>query len=91
MARIRWTADARVRYRTLIDHISKHNPSASKKIAARIRHVLEHAAQRPLMFRMGRVPGTREAVAHPNYIVVYRVEATTILVVAVLHARQIYP
>jgi plasmid stabilization system protein ParE len=59
-----------VRYRTLIDHISDHNPSASKKIAARIRHVLEHAAQRPLMFR---------------------VEATTILVVAVLHARQIYP
>jgi toxin ParE1/3/4 len=36
------------------------------------------------------VPGTREAVVHPNYILVYRV-GECIEVLAVLHARQQYP
>jgi toxin ParE1/3/4 len=43
------------------------------------------------MYRAGRVAGTREAVLHPNYILVYRVATDTIEVVRVLHARQRYP
>ena len=43
------------------------------------------------MFRMGRVEGTREIVARPNYIVVYRVLADMTLVSGVVHARQQYP
>jgi plasmid stabilization system protein ParE len=43
------------------------------------------------MFRLGRVDGTREIVAHPNYIVVYRVVADRIEVTAVVHARRQYP
>jgi len=35
-------------------------------------------------------PGTREAIVHPNYILVYRV-GETIDILAVLHARQQYP
>ena len=49
------------------------------------------AAEHPYLYRTGRVPGTREIVAHPNYIVVYRVTAERIEVVRVLHARQEYP
>jgi plasmid stabilization system protein ParE len=37
------------------------------------------------------VPGTREIIAHPNYIVIYQVMAERIEVVSVLHARQEYP
>jgi toxin ParE1/3/4 len=40
---------------------------------------------------VGDVPGTREIVAHPNYIVVYRVAVSHIDIVNVLHARQEYP
>lgn len=87
MKRIRWTADARRTYRNAIDHISDHNALASKELAARVRRVLGLASERPFMFR----PGTREASAHPNYVVVYRVEATTIVVVAFIHARRRYP
>lgn len=49
------------------------------------------AAEHPYLFPSGRVPGTREIVAHPNYIVVYRVAADRIEVLTVLHARQNYP
>jgi len=49
------------------------------------------AAEHPYLFRAGREPGTREIVAHPNYIVVYRVTISTIEVVSVIHTRQLYP
>ncbi len=45
----------------------------------------------PWLFRPGRVEGTRELVAHPNYIIVYRVTDDAIEIVSVLHARQQYP
>ncbi|MFA5663199.1 type II toxin-antitoxin system RelE/ParE family toxin [Castellaniella sp.] len=35
--------------------------------------------------------GTREIVAHPNYIIVYEVRVDHIEVMAVLHTRQEYP
>jgi toxin ParE1/3/4 len=38
-----------------------------------------------------RVPGCREIVAHPNYVILYRVAAVCIEVVNVVHARQQYP
>ncbi len=43
------------------------------------------------MHRTGRLPGTREAVVHPNYILVYRVGSDVVEVVNVLHSRQQYP
>ena len=39
---------------------------------------------------LGRVLGTREIVAHPNYVIVYRVEIDRVRVINVLHARQHY-
>jgi toxin ParE1/3/4 len=42
------------------------------------------------MHRPGRDPGTREAVVHPNYLIIYRV-GDVIEILAVLHARQQYP
>lgn len=43
------------------------------------------------MCRSGRVPGTREAVVHPNYILIYRVTADAVEIVRLVHARQQYP
>ena len=43
------------------------------------------------MFRKGRRPNTREAVAHPNYILVYRVGADAVQILGIVHTRQQYP
>ena len=45
----------------------------------------------PHLYRPGRVPGTREAVVHPNYVMVYRIEGETITILRVLHAAQRWP
>jgi len=42
------------------------------------------------LYRFGRMPGTREIVVRPNYLVIYRV-TDQIDILAVLHARQKFP
>jgi len=37
------------------------------------------------------VPGTREIVAHPSYIVVYRVWDDRVEITNVIHAQRRYP
>ena len=49
------------------------------------------AVEHPYLFRNERVPGTQEIVAHPNYLLVYKVGDGFLEVVRVLHARQQYP
>jgi plasmid stabilization system protein ParE len=41
--------------------------------------------------KRGRVKGTFELVAHPNYIVILEEDATTVVVLNVVHARQKWP
>ncbi|WP_353747698.1 type II toxin-antitoxin system RelE/ParE family toxin, partial [Shigella sp. FJ200801] len=38
-----------------------------------------------------RVLGLREIVTHPNYIILYRVTASSIEVVNIVHSRRQYP
>lgn len=41
--------------------------------------------------RLGRVPGTLELVAHPNYIVLLQQTDTTVTALAVMHVARQYP
>ncbi|MFM2041904.1 MAG: hypothetical protein RLY86_480 [Pseudomonadota bacterium] len=75
----------------ITDFVMERSVTAALKLAERIENSVLPAADHPYLFRPGRIAGTREIVAHPNYIVVYRVEANFILVVSVIHARQQYP
>lgn len=91
MLAIVWRARARRSLVGIVRHIAEHNPTAARLIKTQIEQSVLPAAEHPYLFRGGRVPGTREIVAHPNYIVVYRVTTDRIEVVHVLHARQQYP
>ncbi len=91
MLPIVWRARARDSLEGIIRHIAERNPIAARRLKAVIEESVVPVAEHPYLFRAGRVPGTREVVAHPNYVVVYRVGADRIEVVHVLHARQKYP
>ncbi|WP_349356840.1 type II toxin-antitoxin system RelE/ParE family toxin [Sphingobium nicotianae] len=85
-----WRPEALDDLECIIDFIEARNPSAAERLGGAIRQTSERLADHPYMHRSGRVPGTREAIVHPNYLIVYRV-AEAIEILAVLHARQQYP
>ncbi|HKT67879.1 MAG TPA: type II toxin-antitoxin system RelE/ParE family toxin [Terriglobales bacterium] len=91
MLPIFWRASARDDLTSIISYIAERNPTAAADLLAQLEAAILPAAEHPYLYRLGRVPGTREVVVHPNYILVYRVGADSIEVVNVLHARQEYP
>ena len=91
MLPIRWTVEALDDLDQLTDYIAEFNPWAAKRMFEVIESAVIPASLTPFLFRTGRESGTREIVAHPNYLVVYRVMDGWIEVVNVVHARQRYP
>jgi toxin ParE1/3/4 len=75
----------------IVAFVAPRDFSAAVRLHDRIEQSILPTASHPYMFRSGRVEGTREIVAHPNYVVVYRVLSEMILVTAVVHARREYP
>lgn len=90
MLPIVWRATARDDLLQIIRYIANEDPKAARQLKERLESVVLPLAEHPYL-RFGRVPGTRELIAHPNYILVYRVAADAVEVVNVLHARQQYP
>ncbi|KEZ16773.1 Addiction module toxin, RelE/StbE family protein [Sphingobium yanoikuyae] len=74
----------------IVDFIEAQTPAAAERIGNAIRHVAERLPDHPYLYRSGRVPGTREALVTPNYVIVYRV-TDIIEILAVRHTRQQYP
>lgn len=91
MLPIVWRATARDDLLQIIRYIANEDPNAARQLKERLESVVLPLAEHPYLYRFGRVPGTRELIAHPNYILVYRVAADAVEVVNVLHARQQYP
>ena len=76
--------------RAQLSEILEYNLVAASELYKNIEAAISALPQHPYLYRFGRVPGTREIVVHPNYLVVYRV-TNRIEIVTVLHARQEYP
>ncbi|MFT4193580.1 type II toxin-antitoxin system RelE/ParE family toxin [Ottowia sp.] len=91
MLSIVWTDEARVDLLEIVSYVAERNPAAAVQLGRTIEESVWPLPAHPYLFRSGRMPGTREIVAHRNYIVVYRVELTSIEVLRVLHVRQEYP
>ena len=91
MNRVVWAEDARSDLREILAFIAARNPDASENMRVLLESAAERLAEFPSAWRPGRQPETREAVVHPNYILVYRVEASRIRIVNVLHSARRYP
>jgi len=92
MLQIVWRASARSDLAEIVRYVAHVNPSAAR----RLRHVLMESvlplSEHPYLYRQSQtLPAVREIVAHPNYIVYYRVTATCIEVVSVVHTRREFP
>jgi len=86
-----WSEAALEQADALLEYIAQDSVSAADNLWERLQSATAPLAEHPNLFRPGRRPGTRELVAHPNYILVHRVLDETVEIVAVLHTRQEYP
>lgn len=74
-----------------MDHIAEDNPAAAVELDEDFEAHAERARQEPVLYRPGRVKGTREIVVRPNYVMVYKVQPSSVVILRVLHAAQKWP
>lgn len=86
-----WSTRARRDFGVILAYIRTQSPRGAASIRNLVQSSVERLPAYPLIHREGRVPGTREAVVHPNYLYVYQVRAADIRILRVVHARQTYP
>lgn len=86
-----WTPEAIQDRDEIYDYIDADNPAAALALdelfAEKAGRLLDH----PDLGRSGRIAGTRELVAHRNYILVYDLIGDLVRVLRVLHAAKQWP
>jgi len=89
---ITWRANARADLAEIVRFVAAENPTAARQLRKLLMESVLPVSDHPYLYRESeRIPGLREIVAHPNYLVFYRVAATYIEVVSVVHARREFP
>lgn len=91
MLNLLWKKQARQDLLNIVKYIAQDNPDAAEELANDIETKAEKLREFPEMYKVGRKRGTRELVAHKNYIVVYQVINSQIEVLRVKHSAQQWP
>ena len=92
MLPVEWLPSSLEDLEETLHYIRARSPKAAERIFALMEEALSIAAERPYVYkRSERVPGLREIVVHPNYLVLYEVTIASILVVNVTHTSRDYP
>jgi len=90
---VEWTPQARASLQTIVEFVAQDDPDAAYRLADGIVDRTEAIlTNNPNAGRPGRVSGTRELVAHKNYIIAYRVKKDqTVQALNVIHAARLWP
>ncbi|MCG1055349.1 type II toxin-antitoxin system RelE/ParE family toxin [Mycetohabitans sp. B5] len=86
-----WTPEAMQDREAIYGYIEADNPVAALAIDELISEKATLLIDHPSLGRLGRAAGTRELVAHRNYIVVYDVAGDRVRVLSVVHVARQWP
>lgn len=86
-----WTRPAREDRKAIREYIAADNPSAALDLDELLSEKAARLVDHPGLGRPGRLQGTRELVAHGNYILIYDVFGDLVRVLRVLHAARQWP
>ena len=87
-----WRASARSDLAAIIRYVANVNPLAARRLRQVLMESVLPVSEHPYLYRQSQtIPAMREIVAHPNYIVYYRVTASCIEVANVIHTRREFP
>jgi plasmid stabilization system protein ParE len=89
---IEWKAEASADLERVIDYVASNRPGDEALDVSKLVDAVELLGTQPSMGRPGRVTGTREWPGVFPWVVIYRVERkTTLVILRVLHGRQKWP
>ena len=91
MLPISWSAAALDDLDKIISHIADIDVHAALAMHDLIENSVLPVSDYPYIYRPGRVPGTREVIAHPNYLIVCEVRADQARILSVMHTRKEFP
>ena len=91
MMELFWTPEATQDREDIYNYIEADNPAAALALDELFAEKAGRLVDHPGLGRPGRVIGTRELVAHQNYILVYDVADDLVRVLRVLHAARQWP
>ncbi|MBO9356994.1 type II toxin-antitoxin system mRNA interferase toxin, RelE/StbE family [Bordetella petrii] len=91
LARIVWRPEARADRIAIMEYIAQDNPLAAIDLDDEIEDKANNLLLHPKLYKAGRAPGTREMVVRPNFIVVYELTGTDVVILNVLHSSQQWP
>lgn len=91
MMELFWTPEAINDRDAIYDYIEADNPTAAMALDELFEEKAGRLVDHPGLGRSGRIAGTRELVAHQNYILVYDVLGDLVRVLRVLHAARQWP
>lgn len=86
-----WTPEAIWDREAIYDYIEADKPTAALALDELFEKKAGHLIDHPGLGRIGRVAGTRELVAHQNYILIYDVTDNLVRILRVLHAARQWP
>lgn len=89
--RLVWTRLASQDRAQIRDYIAQDNPAAALSLDELISQTAKRLVDQPSMGRPGRLQGTREWVAHKNYILVYDMSGDAVRILRLLHAARRWP
>jgi toxin ParE1/3/4 len=86
-----WTTSAKRELREIASYIWSDNPAAARRVRNRIEATAAYLKSQPFAGRSGAIPGTREAIPHPSYRIVYQVTGETVFILSVMHTSRQWP
>lgn len=86
-----WTPEARQDRSAIWDHIAADNPRAAIRLDELFSDAAASLAIYPHSGRQGRIPGTRELLAHESYRLVYQIDKEAAWILALVHTARQWP
>ena len=84
---LHWTPRALSDFIRIVEYIKTANPLAANQFAASVQHQVELLRQFPQLGKES-LPGVRQLVVHTNYLLRYRVQQSSIVVLQLRHAAR---
>jgi plasmid stabilization system protein ParE len=86
-----WTRPARVDRREIYEFIAADSLRAACKMDMIFTEKAAILTRFPELGRPGRVPGTRELLAHRHYFLIYRIREDEVQILPLLHTSRQWP